>query len=53
VPHSILCIGAQVHEHLVHLGGIGQDSASLVGYVSVELDRGRERGSQAGQGFLE
>src|SRR4030095_7571276 len=30
-----------------------QDSASLVGYVSVELDRGRERGSQYGQGFLE
>jgi len=52
VPHRMFCIGAEIHEELMHLGRISRDHASM--WTDLRLDRdGRGQGeAQQGEGFL-
>ena len=44
--HGVQGIGAQVHEHLVKLGGVGQHASLGGGQPRHDLDGGREGGAQ-------
>jgi len=51
--HGIGGVGAEVHENLVHLGGIAKDRRAVVVDVEADVDGGGQRGAQQAQRLLD
>ena len=53
LAHGMRGIRAEVHEYLLHLGGVGQHSTGREVYLLAESNRGWEHGAQQLQHFLD
>ena len=53
LPHRERSVGAQVHQHLLDLGGVGVHPQRLLAQMHIDRSAGRQGGAQQRDGFFE